>query len=206
MTGPPTSTRATAPTSPSQPLAWEGLPVKGVAFDSADVFAWCRQRLETSFVPSYLQVVYEIPKTASEKPQERFLLEAFQPQVEVVEHAVADRRARIAHALEFGGAEFAAGRGCAHCHYTGYEGRVGVFELLVLNEDVKNALLAANVSLPAGALVGRAVDAAAGRATTDAPGTVPPLVSFTTPVRPEAAIDSARSRASSIVKTPFAER
>ena len=43
-------------------------------------------------------------------------------------------------AAEIGGAEFAAGRGCAHCHYTGYEGRVGVFELLVLNEDVKNAL------------------------------------------------------------------
>jgi type IV pilus assembly protein PilB len=41
---------------------------------------------------------------------------------------------------EIAGAEFATGRGCAHCHYSGYEGRVGVFELLVLNEDVKNAL------------------------------------------------------------------
>ena len=30
-------------------------------------------------MPSYLQVVPEIPKTASEKPQERFLLEAFDP-------------------------------------------------------------------------------------------------------------------------------
>ncbi len=53
------------------------VPVKDVAFDSADVFRWCRQRLESSFVPSYLQVVDEIPKTASEKPQERFLLEMF---------------------------------------------------------------------------------------------------------------------------------
>ena len=34
-------------------------------------------RLESRFVPTYLQVLDEIPKTASEKPQERFLLEAF---------------------------------------------------------------------------------------------------------------------------------
>jgi crotonobetaine/carnitine-CoA ligase len=46
-------------------------------FTAEEVFASCRQHLESSFVPSYLQVVPEIPKTASEKPQERFLLEAF---------------------------------------------------------------------------------------------------------------------------------
>jgi len=49
------------------------------AFSPADVFAACRKALEANFVPSYLQVVDEIPKTASEKPQERFLLEAFDP-------------------------------------------------------------------------------------------------------------------------------
>jgi crotonobetaine/carnitine-CoA ligase len=49
------------------------------AFSAADVFAACRKALEANFVPSYLQVVDEIPKTASEKPQERFLLEAFDP-------------------------------------------------------------------------------------------------------------------------------
>ncbi len=43
------------------------------------VFARCREGLESNFVPSYLQVVDEIPKTASEKPQERFLLEGFAP-------------------------------------------------------------------------------------------------------------------------------
>lgn len=52
---------------------------KGVKFDSAALFSWCRQKLEANFVPSYLQVVDEIPKTASEKPLERFLLEAFAP-------------------------------------------------------------------------------------------------------------------------------
>ena len=49
------------------------------AFDPADVFAWCRKHLEPNFVPAYLQVVEEIPKTASEKPQARFLQEQFAP-------------------------------------------------------------------------------------------------------------------------------
>ncbi len=45
--------------------------------DVHSVFAQCRERLEPNFVPTYIQVVEEIPKTASEKPQERFLLERF---------------------------------------------------------------------------------------------------------------------------------
>jgi crotonobetaine/carnitine-CoA ligase len=52
---------------------------EGEAADAASVFAACRERLEANFVPSYLQVVDEIPKTASEKPQERFLLQQFDP-------------------------------------------------------------------------------------------------------------------------------
>lgn len=51
-----------------------------VKFDVDTVFSACRESLEASFIPSYLQVVPEIPKTASEKPQERFLLDAFDPQ------------------------------------------------------------------------------------------------------------------------------
>ncbi|MCF6207420.1 MAG: hypothetical protein L3J47_11100, partial [Sulfurovum sp.] len=34
------------------------------------------------------------------------------------------------------------GRGCAACRFTGYKGRVGIFELLSLNDDVKDAILA----------------------------------------------------------------
>ena len=49
----------------------------GQEFDAAAVFAHCRAGLEPNFVPGYLQLVDEIPKTASEKPQERFLLEQF---------------------------------------------------------------------------------------------------------------------------------
>jgi type IV pilus assembly protein PilB len=37
--------------------------------------------------------------------------------------------------------EYKRGRGCSHCMYTGYRGRVGAYELLVLNEDVKEAIL-----------------------------------------------------------------
>ncbi len=38
--------------------------------------------------------------------------------------------------------EYQRGRGCNHCAYTGYRGRVGAYELLVLNEPVKEAILA----------------------------------------------------------------
>lgn len=39
------------------------------------------------------------------------------------------------------GARFRKGRGCTDCKQTGYKGRVGVFELLVLNELVRSAIL-----------------------------------------------------------------
>lgn len=44
-------------------------------------------------------------------------------------------------ANDLAGAEFKTGRGCKACRFTGYRGRVGVFELLVMNEMVKNAIL-----------------------------------------------------------------
>jgi len=60
------------------------VPAKAGEFSAASVFETCRAGLESNFVPSYLQVVDQIPKTASEKPQERFLLEAFAPDAEGV--------------------------------------------------------------------------------------------------------------------------
>src|SRR5690606_22624629 len=50
-------------------------PVDHARFDGQAVFARCRAGLEPYFAPSYLQIVPEIPKTASEKPQERLLIE-----------------------------------------------------------------------------------------------------------------------------------
>ncbi|HEX9208254.1 MAG TPA: AMP-binding protein [Steroidobacteraceae bacterium] len=45
--------------------------------DVQRLFRACRDRLEPGCVPSYIQLLHVIPKTASEKPQDRFLVEAF---------------------------------------------------------------------------------------------------------------------------------
>jgi len=42
---------------------------------------------------------------------------------------------------DLAGSDFKVGRGCEACHFTGYAGRIGIFELLVLNESVKEAML-----------------------------------------------------------------
>ncbi len=44
-------------------------------------------------------------------------------------------------AADLQGARFRKGRGCSACKQTGYKGRVGVFELLVLNELVRDAII-----------------------------------------------------------------
>jgi type IV pilus assembly protein PilB len=38
------------------------------------------------------------------------------------------------------------GRGCSKCRFTGYKGRICIFELLVLNEAVKEAIVARKTS------------------------------------------------------------
>lgn len=53
------------------------VPMDGKAIDHRSVFAWCRQRVEANMVPGYLQIVPELPKTASEKVQPRFLTQMF---------------------------------------------------------------------------------------------------------------------------------
>ena len=62
--------------APGEKDAVAAIVVDRFTFDANQVFAWCRDKLEPNFVPTYLQVVDEIPKTASEKPQDRFLIEA----------------------------------------------------------------------------------------------------------------------------------
>lgn len=62
--------------SPGEKDTVAAIVVERARFDPSDVFAHCRKKLEANFVPGFLQVVDEIPKTASEKPQERFLIEA----------------------------------------------------------------------------------------------------------------------------------
>lgn len=56
------------------------VPFAGRQIDPAGLFALCRGSLETNAVPSYLQVVDEIPKTVSEKNLDRVLRERFAPE------------------------------------------------------------------------------------------------------------------------------
>ncbi|HVN43572.1 MAG TPA: AMP-binding protein [Steroidobacteraceae bacterium] len=53
------------------------VPVNASGFDPAALEGHCRSKLEPGMVPSYIQVLEAIPKTASEKPQDRFLMERF---------------------------------------------------------------------------------------------------------------------------------
>ena len=39
------------------------------------------------------------------------------------------------------GVTFHKGRGCADCFYTGYSGRIAVFEILLFTQDVKRAII-----------------------------------------------------------------
>lgn len=53
------------------------VPVDPTRFDKEALFRTCRAGLEPNFVPSWLLIVEEIPKTASEKPLERVLIDAY---------------------------------------------------------------------------------------------------------------------------------
>ncbi|MFM0128936.1 AMP-binding protein [Paraburkholderia sediminicola] len=56
------------------------VPKDAARFDPQQIFRACRAKLEASSVISWLQVVSEIPKTASEKPLERYLVDMFDGQ------------------------------------------------------------------------------------------------------------------------------
>ena len=44
-------------------------------------------------------------------------------------------------AHDISGMQVQKGRGCSNCQHTGYKGRVGIFELLILDELVRDAIL-----------------------------------------------------------------
>ncbi len=48
--------------------------------------------------------------------------------------------AAIGRGRDYSQVQFKSGSGCPHCHNTGYRGRIGVFEMLELNEDMAKAL------------------------------------------------------------------
>ncbi|MBI2890830.1 MAG: AMP-binding protein [Nitrospirae bacterium] len=54
-------------------------PHDGAKIDHARIAERCRAALPRNFVPSYIQVLPEIPKTPSEKPKDEFLRSSFDP-------------------------------------------------------------------------------------------------------------------------------
>jgi crotonobetaine/carnitine-CoA ligase len=59
-------------------------PFDGAAIDPAAIFEKCRRDLEPNFIPTYLQLVDDIPKTISEKALDRVLKEQFSPDADNV--------------------------------------------------------------------------------------------------------------------------
>ncbi len=73
------------------------VPHEAARFDASAMFRHCQHTLPANLVPTYLQIVAEIPKTISEKPQERILLQTFAsdaPNVFVRESTQASETAR----------------------------------------------------------------------------------------------------------------
>lgn len=54
-------------------------PFPGKTIDPQKIFSTCRQKLPANFVPSYVQILDEIPKTPSEKPKDHLLKTTFDP-------------------------------------------------------------------------------------------------------------------------------
>ncbi|MDA8431007.1 MAG: ATPase, T2SS/T4P/T4SS family [Geobacteraceae bacterium] len=48
---------------------------------------------------------------------------------------------------DIAGAKFKQGRGCKACRFSGYKGRVGIFETLIMNENLSEAILLGKSSL-----------------------------------------------------------
>ena len=59
-------------------------PFEGKTIDPAVIYEKCKEGLESNFIPSYLQIIDEIPKTISEKALDRILRDQFLPENENV--------------------------------------------------------------------------------------------------------------------------
>ncbi|UCD86129.1 MAG: AMP-binding protein [Deltaproteobacteria bacterium] len=57
-------------------------PVEGMSIDPKKIFERCQKELPPNFVPGYIQVHPEIPKTPSERPKDHLLKTTFDPKAE----------------------------------------------------------------------------------------------------------------------------
>ena len=42
--------------------------------------------------------------------------------------------------------KFWKGKGCATCHDIGYKGRVGIYEIMIMNKEIEKMILGGNIS------------------------------------------------------------
>ena len=68
-------------------------PFEGMSIDPASVYELCNKEMEPNYIPSYLQIVSEIPKSISEKALTRVLKDQFSPDQGNV-HSHEDYRSR----------------------------------------------------------------------------------------------------------------
>lgn len=58
------------------------------------------------------------------------------------EEIVVDKKTLLAMGVEFNdNMTIFKGRGCRECNFTGYKGRAGIYELLIINEDIRQLIL-----------------------------------------------------------------
>lgn len=62
------------------------VPKSATSLDVTALIQVCRKQLEPNAIPSFIQVLAQIPKTASEKPLERHLMAAFESMPDTVHH------------------------------------------------------------------------------------------------------------------------
>ncbi len=60
-------------------------------------------------------------------------VEEYQPSKEIIETLELENQKEI---------KFKKGRKCVHCNFTGYKGQVGIFEILVIDDEIKSLILA----------------------------------------------------------------
>ena len=89
---------------------------------------------------------FMISSTVVSVVAQRLLRRVCESCAEPYKATAADLRRLNYSAADLAGASLRTGRGCESCRHTGYSGRVGVFELLVLNEQVKDAILSRKTS------------------------------------------------------------
>ena len=75
--------------------------------------------------------------------------EEVQPDTETLERVkkiLSEIPANAGETVDVASLKFVKGKGCAVCNNTGYKGRVGIYELLVMTPDVEQAVLSGTVS------------------------------------------------------------